>query len=731
VGGVTAGMYLLQQTSDNRSSANVSSWAFPSFGCRVPVTLSNDSNKATGPYPAKVQLNYSFFNTLPANCKPKANYQDVRFTSLEGRELPYAVANNNQQQKFISFHVRLPQLPVGKTTLWMYVGDATAQSAENPRATYDYYQDFNTFRPTVKFGVFTDLHHDGTENHFWIAPDGRPAALRNGLPRLNHIISQMNAWNAEFLVSLGDLITAENFTPPNPPRKNDLQPTPQPIPPYPNPPTQMTGELSAAESILAGKDLVQKSRKDLTDVEAELRKFTGERYYVQSNHEYYFLSDAEIISGANPILGGQGARGMSRRATSAQQKSSHFFFDKGGVRFIGLDLQYDHTQPDRHRGPEGGSNYGEGFMPQWQLDWLDATLRGSSNPAVILSPSHLENADYLEDELPAEQNACETRWNDNYCTASNCASNPSVCISLCKDLGEYRRVRNAAAIRAVLEKHVDKVLMVLQGNDHARAHYIQNGINYLTLDGAESIVDTDVSYYQFEIDPKQKLVSLRSFGKDNTYSMTYADGKMQLSSSLSKEFFVAPLSYGKTWSDAAMVQANWSASPTGPAQQLGVGFLTDADRVTINHRCAPDGRPRKHNLAGIRRVFANRGENNYIGTEVVKNGVSNTSLDYATRQTSGTFWAQLFNNQVQTWHSDGNRGGALPAMAAPQQRMSPGVWLYDSTSASIDSLIVRTAVSPEPTGTPSSAVEVNPLRKASPAQKNTKTAPSAVIKMQK
>lgn len=696
-------IYFFYQSSDNRSSANQIVWLYNNHSCRLPININNSTTDTINAYPVKVKVDYNFFNSLPPRCKPRSDFGDIRFSDLNGKELPFAVENNSTQNKFISFHVKLEKLVAGENKILMYVGNPNELTTANPKATYDYYQDFNNFNPTVKFGVFTDLHHDGTENHFWNAPDGKKAALRDARPRLRHIISEMNNWEADFLVSLGDLITGENFKSQN-------------YPPYPNEPAEMLGELSSEESKNVGKDLRSKSRKDLEDIEFVMKSFTGERYYIHSNHEFYFLSNEEVLTDDNAILAGQGVTG-NEKATSLTQRQSHFYADKGGVRFIGLDLQYDANPTTdgryRHKGPEGASNYGEGFMPPWQLDWLDKTLASTQNPVVIFSPSHLENSDYLEDELPEESKACENSWSQNYCTDAKCRDNPQSCIQLCKELGEYRRVKNASAIRSILEKHAEKILLVLQGNDHARAHYVVNGINYLTLDGAESIKPEEVSYYKFEIDPIERLVAIQSFGRDNTYSINYSNGQMKISSSLSKEFLVAPIFLNQNKIEGSsntslMVNGKWFIDPKTPSQQIGMGFVNNADKLKIHHRCANDGRLKRNNLIGIRRVFANKEPNNYIGTELVSDGISRTSLDETTNAKTGVFWAQLYNGEFRSWYSDGVTGKALPLMQSSLSKMSPGLWVFDNTEASVDYFIVRKAVFPEPKSTVMPKAQMNP-----------------------
>lgn len=660
---------------------NTSIWHASDYLCRSEIEITSTKTKDTQ-YVAKVQLTENqFFNQLNYGCTINNQGKDILFYDKNGNILPHTIEKWNYNQKNASLHVRLRNL-VPRQSIYMYFSNpAILVSNENPNLTYDYFNNFNTFAPTVKFGIFTDIHHDSRENHYWNAPDGKQAALRNALGRMNIITSAMNTWGADFLISLGDLITAENFTPQNHPA-------------YPANPVLMTGELTTQQSEY---DLYQKSYTDMQQIENAFKNFNGNRYYVHSNHDFYYLSENQLISGNSPILGGQGAKGNTN-GVGEYAKKSYFSFTKGGVTFIGLDLQYN-PNTGLHRGPEGSSNYGEGFMPNWQLQWLRDTLANTSTPVIILSPSHLENSDFLEDELPLENNFCNSEWSNNYCTNTNCNSNPQNCINLCKELGAYRRVKNAREIRAVLEQHKNKIMAVFQGNDHARSHYVLNGINYITLDGAESINDNDVSYIQIEIDANIKLMSLKSYGRDNTYYIGYENGKMIVNSSIRNEFIFAPIFWGQTWNNDLMIHANWEVNPTSFGQQLGLGFFTDGDRKLIRHRCAENFRPRKNNLVGIRRVYANSGTNNFIGTEIIKNGNSTTTLNTGTTNTSGTFWAQHSGSQAYFWHATGNIGGFLGGITTNIPKMMPGVWVYNNTNAKIDNLTIRTAVYPEPTST--------------------------------
>jgi alkaline phosphatase len=153
----------------------------------------------------------------------------------------------------------------------------------------------------------------------------------------------------------------------------------------------------------------------LKTINAELRKSSAQRYYVLGNHCVDTLTKAEFLA-------------------AVEQPASHLAFDVGAWRCVVLDACF---RSDSVAYGRKNFQWNDSFLPQKQLEWLQAELAASDRPTLVCLHQRLD--------LP----------------------------------GDYS-VKNAAQVREVLERS-GRVRAVLQGHYHQNDHREIAGIHYCTL----------------------------------------------------------------------------------------------------------------------------------------------------------------------------------------------------------------------------------------------------------
>ena len=159
----------------------------------------------------------------------------------------------------------------------------------------------------------------------------------------------------------------------------------------------------------------------LETIEAIYASFRGPRFHVLGNHDLDSLSKAEVQARVEN--------------TGIAQDATHYAFDNGGVHVVVLDANFN---PDGTPYDTGNFRWDDASIPQAQLDWLEADLAANALPTIICIHQLLD-----EDEGMVF-------------------------------------VRNAAEVRAVLERHPE-VLAVFQGHHHAGSYQQVGSIHYYTL----------------------------------------------------------------------------------------------------------------------------------------------------------------------------------------------------------------------------------------------------------
>ena len=109
------------------------SWYYTSWSRRAPVTINNPSSGLTD-YQVEVDVTYD------ADMQP--DFGDIRFSdSDDSTELSYWRESYTDSTS-ATFWVKVPSIPAGTKTIYMYYGNDAAISASNGDATFEFFDDF-------------------------------------------------------------------------------------------------------------------------------------------------------------------------------------------------------------------------------------------------------------------------------------------------------------------------------------------------------------------------------------------------------------------------------------------------------------------------------------------------------------------------------------------------------------------------------------------------------------
>ena len=115
-------------------------WLNPAWAFRSPVSVTNPAATSLTEFQVHVVLDASFDFT-----KARSDGGDVRFTAADGTTLlPSWTESWNPATTSASLWVRVPSLPVGGTTIYLYFGNPSAASASDGAATFDFFDDFES-----------------------------------------------------------------------------------------------------------------------------------------------------------------------------------------------------------------------------------------------------------------------------------------------------------------------------------------------------------------------------------------------------------------------------------------------------------------------------------------------------------------------------------------------------------------------------------------------------------
>lgn len=159
---------------------------------------------------------------------------------------------------------------------------------------------------------------------------------------------------------------------------------------------------------------------DLNGVMTSLSAASARRYFNAGNHDYqaFTLAGYAAVTGMDPV--------------------GYYCVDIRGVRFITLDANYE-TDDDGSHYSAGGFSYTDTYINPAQRTWLSATLASAPGKVVVFCHQRLE-----------------LQVGANY-------------------------VKNADAVRAILEAANPKVVGVLMGHAHVNSLTYINGIPYVVM----------------------------------------------------------------------------------------------------------------------------------------------------------------------------------------------------------------------------------------------------------
>ncbi len=111
-----------------------SGWYDTSWSHRVPVTISNSGSGLTA-YQVRVDVTYD------SDMQP--DFNDIRFVDSDGSTLLSYWRESYTASTSAIFWVKVPSVPSGSKTIYMYYGNAAASSASDGDATFVFFDDFS------------------------------------------------------------------------------------------------------------------------------------------------------------------------------------------------------------------------------------------------------------------------------------------------------------------------------------------------------------------------------------------------------------------------------------------------------------------------------------------------------------------------------------------------------------------------------------------------------------
>lgn len=191
----------------------------------------------------------------------------------------------------------------------------------------------------VRIGIVTDVHVHDTNSPV----EGK--VMTNYVERLTTFVDAMNAWPADVVIELGDLVNG----------------------------AFVMGGAPGDSSRIGGF---------LEEAVALLSAFEGPIHYVAGNHDFYDLSKAEFLA-----------------ATGAE--AAVYSFDLGVYHVVILDAEFNSDGTDY----DHVFLRVKGLIPQAQLDWLVADLAATTLPVIVCVHQPIDSEyDALAGGPPIENN---------------------------------------------------------------------------------------------------------------------------------------------------------------------------------------------------------------------------------------------------------------------------------------------------------------------------------------
>lgn len=133
----TSARFFDQESSSNNVLRAVSDWLDFAWHWRVPITIS--SGESLDDYQVKITMDTA---SLIAAGKMQATGDDIRFTDSDGRTLMNYWIDSDMNTTSTVVWVRVPAIPAGISTIYMYYGNPVAPVASSGDATFIFFDDF-------------------------------------------------------------------------------------------------------------------------------------------------------------------------------------------------------------------------------------------------------------------------------------------------------------------------------------------------------------------------------------------------------------------------------------------------------------------------------------------------------------------------------------------------------------------------------------------------------------
>ncbi len=114
--------------------AAVSGWYNTSWNRRAPITINNPGDALSG-YQVRITVTY--------DADMQSDFNDIRFTADDGTTLISYWRQGYSAGVSAVFWVRVPSVPSGSSTVYLYYGNSGAGSASDGTATFDFFDDFS------------------------------------------------------------------------------------------------------------------------------------------------------------------------------------------------------------------------------------------------------------------------------------------------------------------------------------------------------------------------------------------------------------------------------------------------------------------------------------------------------------------------------------------------------------------------------------------------------------
>ena len=138
-------------------------WFDPAWEYQTQIAIANPAGSSLSNFQVQVALNGSF-NFAQA----KSDGSDVRVTASDGvTSIPFWIESWNASNASAVIWVQVPSIPSTGTTVYLYYGNPAASSASNGNATFNFFDDFQSWIPTPGYFQLSSLQTVIEQSQAW------------------------------------------------------------------------------------------------------------------------------------------------------------------------------------------------------------------------------------------------------------------------------------------------------------------------------------------------------------------------------------------------------------------------------------------------------------------------------------------------------------------------------------------------------------------------------------